>query len=86
MRLGAKSTGGWVGSIGACNNCGGSSNHTHILKITDMTITSIISAVLYFFNVTYQLTITAYIARIQGLYVFNRIEIVYNLIFLAIKE
>lgn len=86
MRLGAKSTGGWVGSLCACINLGGSLNHTRILKITDMTITSIISTVLYFFNVTYQLTITAYIARIQGLYVSSRVEIVYNLIFLAIKE
>ena len=78
MRLGAKSIGGWVGSLDACNNCGGSSNHTHILKITDMTITSINSTVLYFSNVTYQLTITAYIARIQGLNAFSRIAITCN--------
>lgn len=78
MRLGAKSIGGWVGSLGACNNCGGSSNHTRILKITDMTITSITSTVLYFSSVTYQLIITAYIARIQGFHYINRIVIIYS--------
>ena len=45
MRLGAKSIGGWVGSLGACNKCGGRSNHAHILKITDMTITIIFHAI-----------------------------------------
>lgn len=54
MRLGAKSIGGWVGSLGACNNCGGSSNHTHVIKITDMTITIDYMGGLYFSIVTYQ--------------------------------
>ena len=54
MRLGAKSAGGWVGCVSACNNLGGSSNHTHILKITDMTITIEYMGVLYFSIVTYQ--------------------------------
>lgn len=78
MRLGAKSTGGWVGSLGACNNCGGSSNHTRVLKITDMTITIDYMGVLYFSIATFQLTITAYIARIQGLNAFSRIAITCN--------
>lgn len=78
MRLGAKSIGGWVGSLGACNKCGGRSNHAHILKITDMTITIDYMGVLYFSIVTYQLIITAYIARIQGFHYINRIVIIYN--------
>lgn len=78
MRLRSKSAGGWVGCVGACIDFGGSSNHTHILKIIDMTITSITSTVLYFFNVTYRMTITAYIARIQGFHYIIRIVIIRN--------
>ena len=53
MRLEAKSIGGGVGGLGACNNCGGSSNHTHVLKITDMNIIAIHMGVLYFSIATY---------------------------------
>ena len=54
MRLGAKSIGGWVGSLCACNNCGGSSNHTHIIKICGINRIAIHMGALYFSIVTYQ--------------------------------
>ena len=54
MRLGAKSIGGGAGCVGACNNCGGSSNHTHITKICGISNNAIAMGVLYFSIVTYQ--------------------------------
>lgn len=78
MRLGAKSIGGWVGVVGAIHIACRSLNHTHITIKDGMTITTYYMGVLHFYNVTYQLIITAYIARIQGFHYIIRIVIICN--------
>ena len=78
MRLRSKSTGGWVGVVGAIHIACRSLNHTHITIKGGMTTTTYYMGVLYFYNVTFQLIVTAYIARIKGFNHINRIVIVYN--------
>lgn len=76
MRLRSKSKGGWVGVVGAIHIACRSLNHTHVLKITDMTVIPIPIGYLYFSFVTYQQGITAYIAITIGFHLFNCIAMV----------
>lgn len=54
MRLRSKSTGGWVGVVGAIHIACRSLNHTHITIKGGMTINPNTSTVLYFSIMTYQ--------------------------------